>query len=63
MRQDATPVTIDTFYTDAEGFLIAPERLVVGSGYSLVEDQAEFYQIEPGKAPSDRVEVFVIPRQ
>lgn len=32
-----TPVTIDTFYTGDEGYLITPEKLEYGSGYSLVE--------------------------
>lgn len=32
-----TPVTIDTFYTNDEGYLITPEKLEYGSGYSLVE--------------------------
>lgn len=29
--------TIDTFYTNDEGYLITPEKLEYGSGYSLVE--------------------------
>ena len=32
-----TPTTIDTFYTNDEGYLITPEKLEYGSGYSLVE--------------------------
>ncbi len=32
-----TPVTIDTFYTNDEGYLITPETLEYGSGYSLIE--------------------------
>ena len=32
-----TPVTIDTFYTNDEGYLITPEKLGYGSGYSFVE--------------------------
>lgn len=32
-----TPVTIDTFYTNDEGYLITPEKLEYGSGYSLIE--------------------------
>lgn len=32
-----TPVTIDTFYTNDEGWLITPEKLEYGSGYSLIE--------------------------
>ena len=34
--------TIDTFYTDAEGMLITPERLEYGKGYSLVEVTAPY---------------------
>ena len=32
-----TPVTIDTFYTNDEGYLITPETLEYSSGYSLIE--------------------------
>lgn len=34
--------TIDTFYTDADGMLITPERLEYGKGYSLVEVTAPY---------------------
>ena len=34
--------TIDTFYTNAEGYLVTPEKLEYGSGYSLVEVQAPY---------------------
>lgn len=34
--------TIDTFYTDANGSLITPERLPYGKGYKLVEVQAPY---------------------
>ncbi len=37
-----TPTTIDTFYTDANGSLITPERLPYGKGYSLIEVQAPY---------------------
>ena len=37
-----TPTTIDTFYTDANGSLITPERLPYGKGYKLVEVQAPY---------------------
>lgn len=37
-----TPTTIDTFYTDAHGSLITPERLPYGKGYTLVEVQAPY---------------------
>ncbi|EKC79318.1 collagen adhesion protein, partial [human gut metagenome] len=37
-----TPVTIDTFYTNDEGYLITPEKLEYGSGYSLVEVSAPY---------------------
>lgn len=32
--------TIDTFYTNSEGYLITPEKLEYGTGYSLVEVSA-----------------------
>lgn len=35
-----TPTTIDTFYTNSEGYLITPEKLPYGKGYKLVEVQA-----------------------
>ncbi len=34
--------TIDTFYTNDEGYLITPEKLEYGSGYSLVEVSAPY---------------------
>ncbi len=34
--------TIDTFYTNAEGYLITPEKLPYGEGYSIVEVQAPY---------------------
>ena len=34
--------TIDTFYTNDEGYLITPETLEYGSGYSLVEVSAPY---------------------
>lgn len=34
-----TPTTIDTFYTNSEGYLVTPEKLEYGTGYSLVEVQ------------------------
>lgn len=37
-----TPTTIDTFYTDAEGSLVTPEKLPYGKGYSIVEVQAPY---------------------
>ena len=37
-----TPTTIDTFYTDANGCIVTPERLEYGKGYSLVEVQAPY---------------------
>lgn len=37
-----TPTTIDTFYTNAEGYLVTPEKLEYGTGYSLVEVQAPY---------------------
>ena len=37
-----TPTTIDTFYTDADGQLVTPEKLDYGKGYSLAEVQAPY---------------------
>ena len=37
-----TPTTIDTFYTNLEGYLVTPEKLDFGSGYRLVEVQAPY---------------------
>lgn len=37
-----TPTTIDTFYTDADGQLVTPEKLDYGKEYSLVEVQAPY---------------------
>lgn len=37
-----TPTTIDTFYTNEEGWLLTPETLEYGTGYSLVEVQAPY---------------------
>ena len=37
-----TPTIIDTFYTDADGQLVTPEKLDYGKGYSLVEVQAPY---------------------
>lgn len=34
------PTTIDTFYTNAEGYLVTPETLPYGTGYWLIEVQA-----------------------
>lgn len=35
-------ITIDTFYTNAEGYLITPQTLEYGTGYYLVEVQAPY---------------------
>ena len=37
-----TPTPIDTFYTDADGQLVTPEKLDYGKGYLLVEVQAPY---------------------
>lgn len=37
-----TVTTIDTFYTNAEGYLVTPEKLEYGTGYSLVEVSAPY---------------------
>lgn len=34
--------TIDTFYTNSEGYLITPEALPYGKGYSVIEVQAPY---------------------
>ena len=37
-----TPTTIDTFYTNDEGYLVTPEKLEYGTGYSMIEVQAPY---------------------
>lgn len=37
-----TPTTIDTFFTDANGALVTPQKLEYGKGYSLIEVQAPY---------------------
>lgn len=37
-----TPTTIDTFYTNSEGYLVTPEKLIYGKGYKLVEVKAPY---------------------
>ena len=37
-----TVTTIDTFYTNADGYLVTPEKLPYGDGYSIVEVQAPY---------------------
>lgn len=37
-----TPTTVDTFYTDANGSLVTPEKLPYGQGYSIVEVQSPY---------------------
>ena len=37
-----TPTTIDVFYTNADGYLVTPEKLPYGKGYSLVEVSAPY---------------------
>ena len=43
-----TPTTIDTFYTNSEGYLVTPEKLEYGTGYSLVEVQAPYGYVLDG---------------
>lgn len=43
-----TPTTIDTFYTDAEGSLVTPEKLPYGQEYSIVEVQAPYGYVLDG---------------
>lgn len=40
--------TIDTFYTNSDGYLITPETLPYGKGYSVVEVQAPYGYILDG---------------
>ena len=43
-----TPTTIDTFYTNSEGYLVTPEKLPYGKGYTLVEVEAPYgYVLDP----------------
>ena len=52
-----TPTTIDTFYTDADGQLVTPEKLEYGKGYSLVEVQAPYgYVLDSTPVPFDVTE-------
>ena len=37
-----TPTAIDVFYTNADGYLVTPEKLPYGKGYSLVEIGAPY---------------------
>lgn len=37
-----TPTTIETFFTDANGCLVTPEKLEYGKGYSIVECEAPY---------------------
>ena len=37
-----TPTTIDTFYTNSDGYLVTPEKLIYGKGYKLIEVQAPY---------------------
>lgn len=37
-----TPTTVETFYTDANGSLVTPEKLPYGQGYSIVEVQSPY---------------------
>lgn len=52
-----TPTTINTFYTDADGQLVTPEKLEYGKGYSLVEVQAPYgYALDSTPVPFDVTE-------
>ena len=49
-----TPTTIDTFYTNSEGYLVTPEKLQYGKGYKLVEVQAPYgYVLDKTPIPFD----------
>lgn len=43
-----TPTVIDTFYTDANGCFVTPEKLNYGKGYSIVEVQAPYGYVLDG---------------
>ena len=43
-----TPTVIDTFYTDANGCFVTPEKLDYGKGYSIVEVQAPYGYVLDG---------------
>ena len=43
-----TPTVIDTFYTDANGYFVTPEKLDYGKGYSIVEVQAPYGYVLDG---------------
>ena len=52
-----TPTTINTFYTDADGQLVTPEKLEYGKGYSLFEVQAPYgYVLDSTPVPFDVTE-------
>ena len=52
-----TQTTINTFYTDADGQLVTPEKLEYGKGYSLVEVQAPYgYVLDSTPVPFDVTE-------
>ena len=43
-----SPTVIDTFYTDANGCFVTPEKLDYGKGYSIVEVQAPYGYVLDG---------------
>ena len=43
-----SPTVIDTFYTDANGCFVTPEKLNYGKGYSIVEVQAPYGYVLDG---------------
>lgn len=44
-----TPTAIDVFYTNADGYLVTPEKLPYGKGYSLVEIGAPYGYVLNGE--------------
>lgn len=51
------PVTVDTFYTNDEGYLVTPEKLPYGKGYALVEVQAPIgYVLDPTPVSFDVIQ-------
>ena len=47
------PTTIDTFYTNSEGYLVIPEKLEYGSKYYLIEVQAPYGTVRAKKGDVD----------
>ena len=55
-----TPTTVDTFYTDANGSLVTPEKLPYGQGYSIVEVQSPYGYVLVSSAFSKLTSTFCL---